>query len=253
MPNGGSVAELKQLFDVKVVDGQHSVLKHVSMCFIDRSTLTLLLQLDGKFFILGKSHAHNDIFVRQIYSAEREEYAVGMPIENSSLGLMLVDDLGICIDKNGSPIGSTLRLDQIKKPIFQTAVVNESILLLTESNICIIDIKSGELQQTIEYPVPLQGDVMCVTSRNNTRDRVALIMERSVWLIGPKSARRMIEDALNKRETMVAEDLLDHNQSEEDWYFNAYVDCGYQYLQQGMVFVLIISHCYHVAFTYRAS
>lgn len=229
-----TVPWLRKLCEVKICEGIESPIDELSVCFVG-SNKTLLLAMDGEYLMMNfveskeekrHSYSHN---LTKIYSTkDRCRTSKVLSVPAMKCGLLMDDELGICVDENGNPLGNTLRTDQAPKPIMGCCVCHNFVILLAVDGIYIMDLQSGSLHQRLQYPIPLSGP--CFSSNVTSGGLACLVIDRSLWLIRMKNLRRRISDALRMSRPELAYKLMETNPNGGSWMKQFHVEAGLQFL-----------------------
>ena len=230
---GGSIPECKLLWETKVAEwtGGKGL---PTLCFIE-PPWRLLYQNGNDFVMAGVEAKTSHSFSRNIFNSEQEGYNAVLKIPNRPLGLIVSGDVGIVMNSNGEPEGSTVRLDSIRGPFMDIAAIQDRILIINGDGFHIFGIGSGGLEQSIPLPhVPnhMKSAGWRFSNPCNSQGQTVLAYAADgAWMLKAMSLERQVAEALNHGQPGMAASILKECGHANQWYYQAMVQCAILFIE----------------------
>ncbi len=137
---------LKMLWECKL-ESESKGMGQPSIAFLD-APLSLVVFVHRHFVWAGIDPERQFSHSREVFTMQEDGFSLVVQAPGSSgRALIVSDDVGIMIDRNGDPVGNSISFSDLDSPIHDIAVLGSLILVITPFFVNIIDSENGTLSK----------------------------------------------------------------------------------------------------------
>lgn len=224
---------LKLVWECKIEVDQRSP-DTPSIAFIE-APMSLVVCAHGNFVWVGMDPVTQRPKSRVVLMNQGDGYSrvVQVPGRDGQ-ALMVSDDIGIMVDRNGDPIGNSIPLSGLEAPVHDIAVWRSLIIVVTSFCIYLIDIDRGTRNK--EELVDPQGWFwkLGTSSQSSPNLPMSLHCGTHVWIICTRSLTAQLQRAIEEKNAVLGRTLVNRH-PELMTHYNLMKECSILFMQQGFV------------------